>query len=78
MKPKIICRFCGQLIAKRMTDPRADGYKPVLYAHKCPHGCDCFGGQRRGKGQNWAVLVLGNKDVAGCRKCYERQLAANR
>ena len=77
MKPKIICRFCGQLVAKRMTDHRADGYKPVLYSHKCPHGCDCFGGQQRGKGQNWAVLVLGNKDVAGCRKCYEAQLTRN-
>jgi hypothetical protein len=58
-----------------MAGTMSDGYKPVLYKHLCPHGKDCFGGRAVGKGHNWAVLVLGGKDVDGCRECYEAKQA---
>jgi hypothetical protein len=73
MKTRVVCRFCGKTHAKRAE---GDCYKPVLYGHKCPHGKECLGGRRKGKGQNWSVLVLGGKDVDGCRQCYEWQLTA--
>jgi hypothetical protein len=72
MKETKKCRFCGRVIALR-NDLGKREYKAVHFPHKCPHGCDCLGGQTRGKGFNWPALYLGNPPrlAFGCPTCYK-------